>query len=277
MTPTPCSSSGATACRSASTPSVIHAGDPLTLARLRRDLEHPARDAARNAALARQARRAHAPRPARRRGAARHLIHPRGPLTPHPQAAAAAPRILPRHGAGRKAGPVVVVPARVASPPWSDSGHRGGMSYIDGPRSRGLRVLRPGFAERRGRADRAPRRALLRRPQPLPLRQRAPHDPAVPPRLLARRARGGRAARSCGSCSTRRSTATGARTRRPRATTSASTSARRRAPGIADHLHLHVVPRWNGDVNFMPVLADVRVMPQHLSETRAALAAAWPH
>jgi len=46
--------------------------------------------------------------------------------------------------------------------------------------------------------------------------------------------------------------------------------------GIVDHVHLHVVPRWGGDVNFMPVLADVRVMPQHLSETRAALAAAWP-
>ncbi|MDP9259764.1 MAG: HIT domain-containing protein [Actinomycetota bacterium] len=46
--------------------------------------------------------------------------------------------------------------------------------------------------------------------------------------------------------------------------------------GIEDHLHLHVVPRWSGDVNFMPVLADVRVMPQHLSETRTALASAWP-
>jgi ATP adenylyltransferase len=46
--------------------------------------------------------------------------------------------------------------------------------------------------------------------------------------------------------------------------------------GIEDHLHLHVVPRWRGDVNFMPVLADVRVMPQHLSETHAALVAAWP-
>ncbi len=46
--------------------------------------------------------------------------------------------------------------------------------------------------------------------------------------------------------------------------------------GIADHLHMHVVPRWTGDYNFMPVLADVRVMPQHLEETRAALVAAWP-
>ncbi len=35
--------------------------------------------------------------------------------------------------------------------------------------------------------------------------------------------------------------------------------------GIRDHLHLHIVPRWNGDTNFMPVLADVKSVPQHLS------------
>jgi len=34
--------------------------------------------------------------------------------------------------------------------------------------------------------------------------------------------------------------------------------------GYADHMHLHVVPRWEGDTNFMPVLADVKVMPEHL-------------
>jgi ATP adenylyltransferase len=46
--------------------------------------------------------------------------------------------------------------------------------------------------------------------------------------------------------------------------------------GVEGHLHLHVVPRWNGDTNFMPVLADVRVMPEHISRTAEKLRAAWP-
>jgi ATP adenylyltransferase len=46
--------------------------------------------------------------------------------------------------------------------------------------------------------------------------------------------------------------------------------------GIVDHVHLHIVPRWSGDTNFMPVLADVKVLPEHLAETRTKLAAAWP-
>jgi len=45
--------------------------------------------------------------------------------------------------------------------------------------------------------------------------------------------------------------------------------------GIVDHVHLHVVPRWSGDTNFMPVLADVKVLPEHLAETRRKLAEAW--
>jgi ATP adenylyltransferase len=46
--------------------------------------------------------------------------------------------------------------------------------------------------------------------------------------------------------------------------------------GVVDHVHLHVVPRWAGDTNFMPVLADIKVMPEALEQTRAKLAAAWP-
>jgi ATP adenylyltransferase len=46
--------------------------------------------------------------------------------------------------------------------------------------------------------------------------------------------------------------------------------------GIADHIHLHVVPRWGGDTNFMPVLADVKVLPEHLIETRDRLRESWP-
>lgn len=46
--------------------------------------------------------------------------------------------------------------------------------------------------------------------------------------------------------------------------------------GIKDHVHLHIVPRWNGDTNFMPVLADVKVMPEHISRTAEKLRAAWP-
>ena len=46
--------------------------------------------------------------------------------------------------------------------------------------------------------------------------------------------------------------------------------------GVVDHVHLHVVPRWVGDTNFMPVLADVKVLPEYLRETRGKLAAMWP-
>jgi ATP adenylyltransferase len=46
--------------------------------------------------------------------------------------------------------------------------------------------------------------------------------------------------------------------------------------GVVDHVHLHVVPRWAGDTNFMPVLADVKVLPEHLLETRRKLAEIWP-
>ncbi|MQA06385.1 MAG: HIT domain-containing protein [Streptosporangiales bacterium] len=45
--------------------------------------------------------------------------------------------------------------------------------------------------------------------------------------------------------------------------------------GIAAHLHQHVVPRWGGDTNFMPVVGRTKVLPQLLRDTRALLAEAW--
>lgn len=45
--------------------------------------------------------------------------------------------------------------------------------------------------------------------------------------------------------------------------------------GITDHLHVHVVPRWVGDTNFMPVLAEVKVIPQHLLDTYRQLREAF--
>ena len=45
--------------------------------------------------------------------------------------------------------------------------------------------------------------------------------------------------------------------------------------GIPDHVHLHVVPRWNGDTNFMPVLGEVKVINEHLTQTAAKLSEAF--
>ena len=46
--------------------------------------------------------------------------------------------------------------------------------------------------------------------------------------------------------------------------------------GVAAHLHQHIVPRWGGDTNFMPVVGRTKVLPQLLRDTRKLLADAWP-
>lgn len=46
--------------------------------------------------------------------------------------------------------------------------------------------------------------------------------------------------------------------------------------GIAAHLHQHVVPRWGGDANFLPVIGHTKTMPQLLGDTRDMIAGAWP-
>lgn len=46
--------------------------------------------------------------------------------------------------------------------------------------------------------------------------------------------------------------------------------------GVAAHLHQHVVPRWGGDANFMPIIGQAKPMPALLAQTRELLAAHWP-
>jgi ATP adenylyltransferase len=46
--------------------------------------------------------------------------------------------------------------------------------------------------------------------------------------------------------------------------------------GVPSHLHVHVLPRWSGDTNFMTSVAGVRVMPESLPDSAAKVRAAWP-
>jgi ATP adenylyltransferase len=45
--------------------------------------------------------------------------------------------------------------------------------------------------------------------------------------------------------------------------------------GVAEHIHQHVVPRWGGDANFMPIIGQTKVLPQLLAQTRSDLADGW--
>ena len=46
--------------------------------------------------------------------------------------------------------------------------------------------------------------------------------------------------------------------------------------GVAAHLHQHVVPRWGGDANFLPVIAQTKALPMLLEDVRSRLVASWP-
>lgn len=45
--------------------------------------------------------------------------------------------------------------------------------------------------------------------------------------------------------------------------------------GVAEHIHQHIVPRWSGDANFMPIIGKTKVLPQLLTVTRDEISAAW--
>jgi ATP adenylyltransferase len=46
--------------------------------------------------------------------------------------------------------------------------------------------------------------------------------------------------------------------------------------GVAAHLHQHIVPRWGGDSNFLPIIAQTKALPTLLEDTRRRIAASWP-
>jgi ATP adenylyltransferase len=45
--------------------------------------------------------------------------------------------------------------------------------------------------------------------------------------------------------------------------------------GVADHIHQHIVPRWAGDLNFMPIVGGTKVLPELIEQTRLLLSESW--
>ena len=109
------------------------------------------------------------------------------------------------------------------------------------------------------------------RAEQVPVRLRPSADRAQAPCRRASRAdrRGGRS-RCTGS--PRPGSRRSARCTRPHGFNLGWNIGRVAGAGIEDHVHLHVVPRWNGDTNFMPVLGDVKVLPEALLETAGGCA-----
>ena len=158
----------------------------------------------------------------------------------------------------------------------------------------GVRASRP---ELRHRTRRAGQRVRLD-PRVRPVRRGDAHRPSRPHGVRAdercSRTRSGtcsccrtarsRSSRSSTTTETRRAVGDGRPTRCARGTdgarlhgasTSASTSASAPAGACAEHLHVHVVPRWVGDANFMTATANTRTLPEALPDTAAKLRAGW--
>ncbi len=98
-----------------------------------------------------------------------------------------------------------------------------------------------------------------------PIRHEAAFDD-----LYRRGERRDRARPRCGRC------ARSAPRTRPTARTSARTSGKAAGAGVPGHLHVHVLPRWTGDTNFMTAVGEVRVLPESLRTGYDKLKAAWP-
>ena len=84
-----------------------------------------------------------------------------------------------------------------------------------------------------------------------------------------------RGAPSCGPPSTTPSPPSGPPTS-PTASTSALNLGSAAGAGVPDHLHVHVLPRWGADANFMTAVAETRVLPEPLVETCRKVTGAWP-
>ena len=113
------------------------------------------------------------------------------------------------------------------------------------------------------------------RDEPVPVRVGPPDGRADPPRRELRRPRRRRDARARARAGARGAGDPRAPTG-PTASTSAPTSGAPPARACPDHLHVHVLPRWTGDTNFMTSVAEARVLPERLHDGYDKLRAHWP-